>query len=185
MDDQPTQPGDRQPIPAAVALVQKLFLKHQPAIRGFLMAMQPDVHLVDDLMHTVFLCVSEKAESFDAERNFVAWARGIAKIELLRHRRASAQAPQSFAPEVIEQLSQSAPDREFVEQRIEAMTTCMDELSPRAREAIDLRYQQDLAPPEIASRMSVALSSINVTLSRARAALRKCVQQKLKRQEED
>ena len=55
----------------------------------------------------------------------------------------------------------------------------MESLAPKAREAVELRYQQSHRPPEIASRLGWTVESVHVALSRARVFLRDCVTQRM------
>ena len=162
------------------AMVQTLFIKHGPSIRGYLLALVPDENVADDLLHAVFLAVTAKAEKFRPGSNFLAWARTIAKYEALQLARDRAKAPTSLSPEVIEQLSTTAPDFDNTDERLGMMRECIETLAPRAKEAIQLRYAQALEPVDIAERMKLAVKSVSVTLSRARASLRKCIERKLK-----
>jgi RNA polymerase sigma-70 factor (ECF subfamily) len=163
-----------------IALVQELFIKESPRIRAFLLGLVPDLNRVDDLMHGVFLTITEKAHQFDRGRDFVRWATGIAKIELLRQLRENQKLPQAFTPEIIERLCVTYPVEESSMERLDALAACMETLAPRARKMILLRYFEALLPGEIASRMSLSAESVHVTLSRARNALRKCVERKLR-----
>lgn len=177
-------PQSNNPRPAAtpeqVALVQKLFIKHSPEVRGYLLVFASDPNDADDLLHSAFLCVVAKAADFRPGTSFVAWARAIARIELLRLTNDRQRAPQLLAPEVIDLLSDDVPmfaDDEVFQQ---ALTGCLERLAPRARQAIDLRYQQSLQPTEIAKRMSLAVTSVNVMLSRARATIETCVERAIR-----
>lgn len=162
-----------------VALVQRLFVQHSSAIRGFLLAMTPDVHLVEDLLHNVFLTATDKAEEFEEGTNFLAWTRAIAKILLLRAIRDSSRAPNALSSNVIELLIEDAPDFDLGDQRIVALVDCIDELAPKSRLAIGLRYHDLLKPAQIAARMSLKPESVSVMLSRARKTLRECIQRRL------
>ena len=160
--------------------VQMLFVKHSTAIRGYLLGLLPDPHQVDDLMQSVFCTVTEQAETWDESRDFVPWARGIGRNLFLRLERSKRQGPQILDPELIDALTQVAPSFEADTTRLEALKQCMNRLAPRARQAITLRYSQALKPAEIARRMSLAVASVNVMLSQARASLRECVLSKLR-----
>jgi RNA polymerase sigma-70 factor (ECF subfamily) len=169
-----------QPSADAVALVQKLFIKHSNSIRGYLFAMSADGHLVDDVMHSTFLALTAKADQFDGQREFVPWARGFAKNELLKVAGQRKRDPQLLTPEAIEHLHDAAPEFTLGDERVSALLACLDQLAPRARQAVVLRYRESLKPQMIAERMRLAVASVNVTLSKARAALKGCVELKLR-----
>lgn len=173
---------DRQPASHSdpVAVVQSLFLKHSNAIRGFLFALSADGHLVDDVLHSTFLAVTAKAGEYDPQRPFVPWARGFAKKELLKAGRQSSRGPLLLSPEAMDHLDQSAPEFAIDTEQIGALLACVEELAPRAKQAITFRYREALKPPEIARRMSLAVASVNVMLSRARASLKQCIDLKLR-----
>ena len=85
-----------------------------------------------------------------------------------------------FAPEVLEALSShSSADSWFSEEQLQQLAKCVEELAPKAREAVELRYQQAHRPPEIASRLGWTVESVHVALSRARIFLRECVTQRM------
>jgi len=162
-----------------VEQVQKLFLRHTDRLRGYLFAVCPDLSLAEDLLHSVFLCVVEKADQYDPQRSFLAWARGIARNEMRRLARDRSHAPHMLTLEVAERLA--VPDDLFQPEpeRLAALTECVEELGPRAREAVVLRYLKQLLPGQIAGRMDLAVESVHVMLSRARAALRTCIEGKI------
>lgn len=171
-----------QPDPRTT--VQTLFIKHGPAIRGYLLALVPEESTADDLLHEVFLAVTAKADQYQPGTNFAAWARAIARFEALRLARDRAKAPTSLSPEVIEKISETSPAFEYSEDRLHAMQECLDRLAPQARKAIRLRYMKALAPKEIAGQMGLAVRSVSVMLARARVTLRECIDRKLKLGEE-
>lgn len=166
----------------ALQFVQKQFINHTPELRAFLSALVIDSHLVDDLMHAVFLTVTTNASSFDQSREFLPWLRTIAKNKAIDAAREAGRGPQVLAPDVIETMAESVPSLAPAAADVEHLALCIEELAPRARTAITLRYYESLKPPEIARRMSLAVQSVNVTLSRARASLRDCLARKSRRQ---
>lgn len=166
-------------------LVQKLFLQHSGAVRDYLISMLPDAAAADDLLHEVFLTAMQRADQFEPGTHFLAWLRAIAKFKLMELARGNRRSPQSFSPEAIDSLSVAVPDFEEPSERLTAMIQCTEELAPRARQAIQLRYADSLRPAQIAQQMKLALDSVNVMLSRARVALRECIDRKLSLEREN
>jgi RNA polymerase sigma-70 factor (ECF subfamily) len=162
--------------PEQTALVQSLFVQHLPALRGFVLSLVSDFSLVDDVVQETFLVVTAKAVSFERGTNFRAWAWTIARYKVLQMLEKNATAADRFAPEVLEALaSHSEADSWFSEEQVQQLAKCMEELAPKAREAVELRYQQAHRPPEIATRLGWTVESVHVALSRARIFLRECV----------
>ena len=84
-------------------------------------------------------------------------------------------------PEAIDLLSEDAPEVAVDDERLAAIRHCVEQLAPRSREAMDLRYSQSLPPSEVAGRMQLGLQSVHVMLSRARAAVQQCAERVLRR----
>jgi RNA polymerase sigma-70 factor (ECF subfamily) len=158
--------------------VQGLFLQHQPEIRGFVLSMIPNFSVADDVMQETFLIVTKKALSFELGTSFAAWVKTIARFKALEAIRA--RKFETLSEEVLEALN--TEPHEFAgetDERLALLRGCLDQLAPQARRSIDYRYQNENMPPQIASLMGCTVQSVNVTLSRARAFLRECVQRKM------
>ena len=162
------------------ALVQSLFVQHLPALRGFVLSLVSDFSLVDDIVQETFLVITAKAATFQRGTNFRAWAWTIARYKVLQTLEKNAPVPDRFAPEVIEALAaQSTAETWYSDEQLQYLAKCMESLAPKAREAVELRYQQAHRPPEIASRLGWTVESVHVALSRARVFLRDCVTQRM------
>ena len=82
------------------------------------------------------------------------------------------------AKEIMDTLAESVPEINVSNERLVALTECLDELAPQARRVIELRYHEAQKPKAIAERMSLGQESVYVALSRARTALRDCMDRK-------
>ena len=176
------QQGEDHPHDAAEKRVQTLFLRHAARLRAFIWAFIPSHDHVDDILHSVFVRITEHASSYDPEREFLPWALTIAKHEIFALAKDRSRRPQSFSPEVIEAICQTAPPADD-EDRVRALEDCLETLSPRSRQAIQLRYAGAHRPAEIARKLSLKVESVYVTISKARALLKECVERRLRLQE--
>lgn len=159
--------------------VHLLFLRHAEAIRGYVTGLAGgDLALADDIFQEVFLVASRRADDFRIGGDFSAWARGIARLklhEVLRQRSRGA----GFAEDVVDLLAAEAPADEDWRVRQRALQECLGRLATRARELIELRYVEQLAPPAIAERVHWTVNAVNVALSRVRRQLRECAERRL------
>jgi RNA polymerase sigma-70 factor, ECF subfamily len=155
--------------------VAQLFVRHQPAVRSFAIALTGDFAAADDVVQETFLTVTAKAIEYDTERNFVAWACGIARLKVLENRRSSRR----FAPAVIDSLAVSVPVDDLGEDRLPVLIECLQQLPPKARELVQLRYFSEHGPTEIAALLGRSVTGVNAALLKAREALRQCIARKL------
>ena len=164
-------------------LVEQLFVKHVSAIRGFIEAFLHDFNRADDVLQESFLTVAAKAGDYREGSDFLAWALTIAKykvFESLRHPWAKIG---TLSPEVIEVLAASTPQGNEDDDSRVYLRECVEDLPPRSKEVIGLRYGEACKPAEIARRLQWTPESVYVALSKARALLRDCVERKAKQQE--
>jgi RNA polymerase sigma-70 factor (ECF subfamily) len=178
-DSPPTpRPGGDAVGPEQIALVQQLFVQNLVPLRGVIRAFIRDPHRVDDLVQETFLTVTAKAGSFREGTSFRAWAFTIARFKVLESLRKNTLSD-ALSEDVIQALFATEPASPPNEERMEHLAGCMKKLAPQARRTVELRYRQEHTPPQIASIMGWSVSAVNVTLSRARALLRTCVERQM------
>lgn len=162
-------------------MVQKLFLQHAAALRGFILGLLADRNTANDVFQEVFLTVTRRAEQFRPEGRFLAWARGIARNKVLEHFRRCRHLPQPFDDDLLEVLTASAgQDDSLWEERRTALAGCIQQLAPRARQILEMRYADTPAPPaEIAQRLAWTVNAVHVALARVRKFLQDCTRRRL------
>jgi RNA polymerase sigma-70 factor (ECF subfamily) len=164
--------------------VQGMYVQSLPALRSFVLSLVPDSALADDVVQETFLTVTQKADHFQRGTNFRAWAWTIARFKVLQMLERRKKRADRFSPEVIEALcaDEEAAGDWGLEQQLEHLNKCVEHLAPRTRQAVTLRYELAHRPPEIARLMGWTVDAVNVALSRARNALRKCVDDHMSKQ---
>ena len=158
----------------ATQRVAQLFVRHQPAVRSFAIALTGDFAAADDVVQETFLTITAKAAEYDTSRNFTAWACGIARLKVLENRRAARR----FSPAVVDSLAASVSIEELDEERLPLLLECLEKLPPKARELVHLRYFSEHGPGEIAQLLGRTVAGVNAALLKAREALRACVDSK-------
>jgi RNA polymerase sigma-70 factor (ECF subfamily) len=170
------QPDRNEPA----TLVQKLFVENMMALRGYVLALMPDFARVDDIVQETFVTATAKAGDFQPGTNFKAWIFTIARYKVLQALDDPQSARLALTPEVIEALSVEENEDTSLEDRLQALSGCVQKLSPQARRVIEFRYQNAHRPPQIAQIMGWTLNAVNVALARARVSLRDCVERRIK-----
>ena len=161
--------------------VQQLFVRHQSAIKAFVLSLVPHFGEAEDVLQEVFLTVTAKAADFTEGTNFLTWACSIARLKVLEAQRRGTF--RTLSAEVVESLTASAPVELFDERRVQALSKCLDQLPQRLRELMELRYHGGKLPTEISRSLGRSLNYVNVALAKGRVALRECVDRTLRRQE--
>ena len=161
-------------------IVLQLFVRHQPRIKGFIVALVGDFAATEDVLQETFLVVQQKAGEFDVGSNFLAWVFQIARFQVLKHRTQRQRAGRRFSEATLDALAASAPTDERDDSRQELLKACVEKLAPQARRIVELFYQHEHPPQEIARLMDWSAAAVSVALSRARKVLRECIEQRLR-----
>jgi RNA polymerase sigma-70 factor (ECF subfamily) len=152
----------------------------QPVVSSFIATAVPDFHEAEDLLQRVAIVCLRKFSNYDAQRPFVAWALGIAKIELLRLRRAQARSLLLHDESLLDAVGAACEELESeLPMRERALGDCLRELTGRSAELVRLRYSENLKPAAIAGRLGMGPVAVRVALTRVRSSLRDCIERKL------
>jgi RNA polymerase sigma-70 factor, ECF subfamily len=184
-DDAPTNdplPGvDSGAAAEKTMRVQQLFVKHQLGLRAFILSLEPNFTDAEDLLQEVFLVVTRKADEFEEGTNFFAWACTIARYKLLELLRRRARS-QVLSEEVIEALCAVEPEHHFEDSRLAILQHCLEQLAPKARQMMYLRYYGEHSPAQVARLVSWTPNAVRVALSRARSVLQECLERRLRQE---
>src|ERR1041385_5597203 len=119
----PQNGGEAGALSEKTMRVQQLFVKHQLAVRAFILSLEPNFTDAEDLLQEVFLVITRKANDFEEGTNFFAWACTIARFKLLELIRRRARS-QDLSEEVIEALCAVGPEEHFEDSRVAALQHC-------------------------------------------------------------
>jgi RNA polymerase sigma factor (sigma-70 family) len=116
-----SQPPQPAALPGeATVLVQQLFVRYQPQLRSFVLALTGDFVATDDIVQEVFLTITAKAADFRPDASFRHWMLAIARFKVLESRRAARR----FSPRVIESLAAALQPDALAEDRLEPLLEC-------------------------------------------------------------
>ena len=159
----------------------ELYQEYAPAIFRFCRRALRTREDAEDATMDVFLKIRGKLGQYDRTRSFSAWLYKVAANhcwDLLRRRKGR----QDKETEDVNALPLEHPDPSQLERLIEQRTSqevrrALDQLAPRARMALVLRYYSDMSYDEISDALGVRRAFVGVVLLRARHELRQALGQ--------
>jgi RNA polymerase sigma-70 factor (ECF subfamily) len=161
--------------------VQQLFVRHQQTVLGYVLSIEPNFANAQDIVQEVFLAVSRKAQTWSAGTDFLAWVCTVARYETLHFQRTRARRVARLDGDVIELLyAGEAVDESEWQHRVDSLRRCLSRLAPRAKELVWRRYHGAQMPRDIATAIGWTVNAVRVALTRARGALRECMEKQLK-----
>ena len=159
------------------------WVKAQPVVAAFIASIVRDSHRADDLLQEVARLSAVKFDEYDSSRAFTSWVLGIARYEILRFRRSQGRSRIMFSDSLLENLVEDFRDQsEHSEDRRRALRDCLDGISGRRRIVLEMRYQRDLRPPDIAERLGITSNAVLLLLHRTRRILADCINRRLLRE---
>jgi RNA polymerase sigma-70 factor (ECF subfamily) len=157
-----------------------LFVRHLASIEAFVHAAVRERSAADDLVQEIAIALWASFDSYDANRSFAAWAKGVASHILISYYRKSAQITRMLSPATLEVLA-AATDDEGIDQTAEiaALRQCVERLPGRARRLLTLRYEQGMTLAQIGVEAGIGAEGVRKSLARLRMALKACVHKRM------
>lgn len=154
----------------------ELVRAHQAGVWRYLRFLGADEPLADDLTQETFLAVWGKPfveHSPAATRAYLRTvARNLFLIALRKQRRQPALERLEMVDEVWQRLT--ADDDAWLDD----LRDCLETLTERARQAIDLCYRDNCSRSEIGRELQLSEDGVKSLLRRSRETLRRCIEQK-------
>ena len=173
--NQPTQPDSE---------FTALWVKAQPTVSSYIFSAIRDTHRAEDLLQDVAgAAVAEFAE-YDRDRPFLNWVLGIARFRILNYYRSERRDRLVFDQDTLVALADAHESIESSEgERRHALRECLKKTHERGRRTLTMRYVENLSVKSIADRMETTPNAISLLLYKVRAALAKCIEERLTRRE--
>lgn len=160
-------------------------LDMQRNLFAYILTLLPSLEDANDVLQQTNLVLWSKRSEFSPGSNIQAWACRIAYFEVLAYRQRWRRDRLQFDNDLVGQMAEEigAVPLADTESELQALALCTESLSPSDRELLDMRYQEALSAPEIAAKVSRSAVAVRKALFRIRAALHRCVDQRLKVEE--
>jgi RNA polymerase sigma-70 factor (ECF subfamily) len=148
--------------------------RHQDRLFRYLLRLAGEKAVAEDVFQQTWLQVAERIGRYDRSRPFAPWLFAVARNLALDHLRR--RQPESL-DELPEPEAPARPDadpfaRAVALQRGARLADAVAALAPLDREVLTLRFEEDLALPELAERLAVPLPTAKARLYRALTRLR-------------
>ena len=161
----------------------RLMSSHQRQVWWFINTLLPSESDADDVLQETSLVLWRKWDQFDRDRDFLSWAIGIARRQVLRyvreHRSKRLHLDEVVLGEIAEVAEKRIRNLSRVETRVEALKACIESLGEKDRGVVEARYLCSWSTKEIAEKSGKPLATVYTVLARARVQLANCVKRRL------
>jgi RNA polymerase sigma-70 factor (ECF subfamily) len=156
------------------------FAEHHQRILAHIFSLLPNQQDANDVFQKTSLVLWRKFDCFDEDRDFLAWACGVAHYEVRNFLRVAGRDRLRFNDELLKTLSDRQLRRSRRSQRrAEALAECVDRLARDQRELVREAYGGQQTIKQIAERIGRAPQTVYNRLNRIRRRLTECVEWRL------
>ncbi len=180
--DRSLQDGEQVRLSTAApdAEFVQLFTRSQRPLYLHILTLVPHPADAEEILQETNLVVWRKVGQFRPGTNFIAWARQIATLEVLKFRDRKHQERLRFSDEFLERIAaenEKAVDE--VDPRQKALSACLGKLRRSDRELIQQRYAPGECGHSIAKKLGRPANSVYQSLGRIRRILLDCVTRRM------
>ena len=163
-------------------LFTDLVKDHQASLRVFVRSLGVEPGWVDDLAQDTFVVAYREMDSYNPDRDFGKWLRGIARNlvrnELRKQGRHRRILHESLSQHLLN-LAENKEDQVDVTQ-LSALRDCVEQLPGRSRELVRSRYFEGWDATILADKFEMKAATVRQTLLRIRRQLYQCINQRVK-----
>lgn len=158
----------------------RLLKQHERQLNGYILALVSDWHVADEIAQETSVRLWEQFGEYRREMDFGAWARTIARYQVLTYRKRLARErlrfSQRFVDTVADRLETMWPD---LSGQLDAMIDCLSLLSEAERNLIRLCYRGDRSIKQVADELGRTHHATYKAVERIRKTLQLCVEKKI------
>lgn len=185
----PSGPFDEDEIDAALASGDRqrafglLMTSYGDQVYRYALAVTGETQLAEEVRQQVFVEAYRDLPGYAARAPVRGWLFAIARHRSLDATKASRRWGVRYKnePSLESEIDDAAPgDQLDVRRMAEALARCLSMLAPAAREAVLLRYQQELSYDEAAEVTGERPGTLQQRVARALPVLRRCVEAQMR-----
>lgn len=156
-----------------------LVREHHRRIMAFAISLVQNPNVAEELVQDAFVTAYDKLSSFESNRDFGAWVRGIVRNKYREWARSRKE--KALSPDIIEAIDEQHnfwdKHSDSTNNAITALRDCLKKLPDLLKETVECFYIKQLSGSETAKELDANESVIRKRLQRGREQLSLCVRE--------
>ncbi len=169
---------DRVIFPDRTSQFVRLLSQHERDLYAFILALLPNWADADDLFQETSVRLWEEFDKFREGSDFGAWARTVARFQVLTYRKRRGRQQQQFSDAFVERVADLAAAQatpHAAQTRNEALAACLSRLPEKNRDLLFSYYAPSAELRNVAAQWDRTAESLKVTVFRIRRVLHDCI----------
>jgi len=156
-------------------------VEQDAVLRAYIYASTRNHHDTNDIVQNTWQALARRIDAYDDRRAFRAWALGVARLEVAKWRQRQVRSKEILSPEVIELLADTAAEEApELDLRMAFLAECLLKLGGLGARVLKLKYYRGWPIWQISERLHRSIPAVEMTLVRARRALRDCIEERMR-----
>lgn len=157
----------------------QLIEDHQVGIWRYLRALGCDAAEAEDLTQETFLAVLQKPFQYYGKTAAASYLRKVAYHRFISNRRRQGKEVAVAELEQIDATWSEWLGDDDADELLDALKACLQQLTERARWALEMRFRDKLSRTRIADALSITEHGAKNLMQRAKKKLRSCIESKM------
>ncbi|MEX2188675.1 MAG: sigma-70 family RNA polymerase sigma factor [Pirellulales bacterium] len=153
--------------------------EYQAGVWRYLRALGADPPLAEDLTQDTFLAVLRKPFEMYHPAATAAYLRKVARNLFITHQRRANPMVQIADLEFVETEWTRWVGNDNGDELLAALKNCLEAISPRAQQALEMRFRDKASRVAIAEALSLSPDGAKNLMQRAKKTLRECIERKV------
>ncbi len=172
------------PSPDRTAEFIRLLQAYDRGLHGYILALVGDWEAANDLLQETSVRLWEQFDEFRPDGDFSAWARAIARYQVLNYFNHKKRERLVFSEAFVATVADRAGELSALQSaRGEALAECLGKLDDGQRELIRRCYAEEATIKSVADDMGRSLESTYKSVQRIRKSLHDCIRMRLAEEE--
>jgi RNA polymerase sigma-70 factor (ECF subfamily) len=157
--------------------------KHEPQLAAYVFSLVSNFADAEDLVQELRLRLWDQFDAYDPNKDFGAWGRTIARYLVLAHWEKQGRTWRNLtSAEFLDAVGRSYEAQgEVLQQRSQALRTCIDKLPAKSRELLMKVYQGRETLQQVAATLGRSYEAIRKNVQRVRQIVRTCITRQLQK----
>lgn len=154
----------------------QLLTSHQPSLYAYICTMVLGDAAAADLLQETNLHLWEKADEYDFNRPFLAWAFGFARKQVMAFRKSRSRSRLVFDDETLRLIDDKImASVSEIDARLSALRKCLKKLNTNQTALVRERYMAKTSVTVMAERLNITVHNVSSQLYRIRKRLAQCI----------
>jgi RNA polymerase sigma-70 factor (ECF subfamily) len=166
------------PNSAKTKLFLRLFLQNERRVYAYILTLLPNRPDADDVLQEASLVMWDKFDERQPPDDFAAWGCRIAYFKVLDFYKKSQRCRVRFSQAMVEHVAETGVEQAAtlrLDERREALTRCIEKLTPRDRDLLTRRFAAGATTASTAAQVGRSVDAVYKALAKIRQALLDCV----------